>query len=88
MSVIPQIRYKIEELEKVLDSPPVKEGQELYQGKDYDISFDHVSFRYDEKEVLHDISLKIKENADFSVVSIFPYHCRRIWTCTGCNDDA
>ncbi len=68
MSVIPQIRYKIEELEKVLDSPPVKEGQELYQGKDYDISFDHVSFRYDEKEVLHDISLKIEENTKTAFV--------------------
>lgn len=62
MSVVPQIRYKIEELEKVLDSPPVKEGQNFYQGKSYDICFEHVFFRYDEKEVLHDINLNIKAN--------------------------
>lgn len=68
MSVIPQIRYKIEELEKVLDSPPVKEGQNLYQGKDYEICYDHVSFRYDEKEVLHDVSLNIKANTKTAFV--------------------
>ena len=67
MSVVPQIRYKIEELEKVLDSPPVKEGQNFYQGKSYDICFEHV-FRYDEKEVLHDINLNIKANTKVALV--------------------
>lgn len=68
MSVVPQIRYKIEELEKVLDSPSVKEGQNFYQGKSYDICFEHVFFRYDEKEVLHDINLNIKTNTKVALV--------------------
>lgn len=68
MSVVPQIRYKIEELEKVLESPPVKEGKNLYQGKDYDICFEHVFFKYDEKEVLHDINLNIKANTKVALV--------------------
>lgn len=68
MSVVPQIRYKIEELEKVLDSPPVKEGQNFYQGKSYDICFEHVFFRYDEKEILHDINLNIKTNTKVALV--------------------
>ena len=68
MSVVPQIRYKIEELEKVLDSPPVKEGQNFYQGKSYDICFEHVFFRYDEKEVLHNINLNIKTNTKVALV--------------------
>lgn len=68
MSVVPQIRYKIEELEKILDSPPVKEGQNFYQGKSYDICFEHVFFRYDEKEVLHDINLNIKANTKVALV--------------------
>lgn len=68
MSVVPQIRYKIEELEKVLDSLPVKEGQNFYQGKSYDICFEHVFFRYDEKEVLHDINLNIKTNTKVALV--------------------
>ena len=68
MSVVTQIRYKIEELEKVLESPPVKEGQNLYQGKDYDICFEHVFFKYDEKEVLHDINLNIKANTKVALV--------------------
>lgn len=68
MSVVPQIRYKIEELEKVLDSPPVKEGQNFYQGKSYDICFEHVFFRYDEKEVLHDINSNIKANTKVALV--------------------
>ena len=68
MSVVPQIRYKIEELEKVLESPPVKEGQNLYQGKDYDICFEHVFFKYDGKEVLHDINLNIKANTKVALV--------------------
>lgn len=68
MSVVPQIRYKIEELEKVLDSPPVKEGENFYQGKSYDICFEHVFFRYDEKEVLHDINLNIKANTKVALV--------------------
>lgn len=40
---------------------PTAEGSEHFAPEGHDIVFDHVSFSYDEKEVLHDVSFTAKE---------------------------
>ena len=61
MSVIPQISKKIENLEKMMDLKPLKEGENVFAAKNFDIDFKSVSFAYKETEVLHNINLHIKE---------------------------
>ena len=40
---------------------PVATGSDVFEPQGHDIVFDHVSFSYDEKEVLHDVSFVAKE---------------------------
>lgn len=40
---------------------PTADGAEKFEPKGHDIVFEHVSFSYDEKEVLHDVSFTAKE---------------------------
>lgn len=61
MSVIPQLAKKIESLEKMMDLKPLKQGENPFLSKNFDIDFQAVSFAYKESEVLHDINLHIKE---------------------------
>lgn len=63
MSTLPQINYKIESLEKVLSAAPLKQSEHPFTGKDHTISFENVRFAYRDEEVLHGISLDIKEGS-------------------------
>lgn len=73
---IPQLNYKIEELERLLDHPPLKASARPFEGKNHDIRFENVHFSYKgssveggkedsrsgkEDEVIHGINLEIKE---------------------------
>lgn len=60
---LPQINYKIETLEKMMDLAPLKQSSKQYQGKNYDITFENVCFAYQEDEVIHDICLNIKQGS-------------------------
>jgi ATP-binding cassette, subfamily B, bacterial IrtA/YbtP len=60
MFLAPQINYKVEALENILDNADLKDGAEAFQGKDYSIEFKDVSFGYGDTEVIHDVNLKIK----------------------------
>ena len=64
----PQLDYKISELEKLMDHPPLKQGTNEFKGDGYDVSFENVRFAYDEKEVLHGISLKLKQGTTTALV--------------------
>lgn len=68
MSMIPQVCYKIEELEKILDNPPLKEEECKFIGNNYEIKYENVSFGYDEEEVLHHINLVIKPDTKTAFV--------------------
>lgn len=57
----PQLNYKIDELEKLMDSPPLKQSENAFSGKNHDIAFDNVRFSYEETEVLHGVSARMKE---------------------------
>ncbi|MCR4741765.1 MAG: ABC transporter ATP-binding protein/permease [Treponema sp.] len=44
---IPQLNYKIAELEKMIKDQPIKQGSKGFEGKNYDIEFKDVRFSYD-----------------------------------------
>ena len=63
MSTLPQINYKIESLEAMMNTPPLQQSEKPFAGAGYDISFENVLFTYKEEEVLHGISLKVPEGS-------------------------
>lgn len=69
MSVLPQIRYKLAELERVLDHQPLTEGTVLETMTQPDVVFDHVNFSYEDgTEVLHDVSLTLAPGTKTAIV--------------------
>ncbi|MCR4579304.1 MAG: ABC transporter ATP-binding protein/permease, partial [Treponema sp.] len=48
---IPQLNYKIAELEKLIKDQPIKQGEHGFEGKNYDIEFKDVRFSYSKGEV-------------------------------------
>ena len=58
---IPQLDYKIDELEKLIENPPLKQSKRGFEGDCHDIRFENVRFSYKETEVLHGINLSLKE---------------------------
>ena len=58
MSTMPQLKYKIDALEHLMDAPALQQADASFSGADYGISFENVRFAYQEKEVLHGISFQ------------------------------
>ena len=57
----PQLNYKIDELEKLIDNPPLKQSERDFEGSSHGIRFENVHFSYKDTEVLHGIDLALKE---------------------------
>ena len=57
----PQLNYKVEELERLLDNPPLKQSDRGFEGKNHDICFEDIHFSYKDTEVIHGIDLTIEE---------------------------
>ncbi|MCR4954433.1 MAG: ABC transporter ATP-binding protein/permease [Treponema sp.] len=49
---IPQLNYKIAELEKLMNGEPIKAGDKNFEGKNYDVEFKNVRFSY-KKDLSH-----------------------------------
>lgn len=64
----PQLDYKISELEKLMDRPPLKEGKNGFTGEGKDISFENVRFGYEDEEVLHGVNLEMKQGTTTALV--------------------
>ncbi len=64
----PQLDYKISELEKLMEHPPLKEGTSEFKGANKDISFENVRFGYGDEEVLHGVSLEMKHGTTTALV--------------------
>ncbi len=64
----PQLNYKVEELERLLDNPPLKQSKRSFEGKNHDIRLEDVRFTYKETEVIHGIDLEIKEGSMVALV--------------------
>lgn len=64
----PQLGYKISELEKMMDHPPLKEGTSGFTGKNLDVEFRDVRFAYKDAEVLHGVNLYLKQGTTTALV--------------------
>ena len=64
----PQLDYKITELEKLLEHPPLKEGNEGFIGKNLDLDYKDVHFSYNETEVLHGVNLSLKQGETTALI--------------------
>lgn len=62
-SLMPQINFKIETLEKTLGAEPLKQTNDRFRGKGHSIRFDNVHFAYQEEEVLHGVTMEIPEHS-------------------------
>ncbi|MBQ8490014.1 MAG: ABC transporter ATP-binding protein [Pseudobutyrivibrio sp.] len=65
---IPQLDYKIEELEKLLEHEALKQGNNSFTGSTKDISFDNIHFSYKDEEVLHGVNLNLKQGETTALV--------------------
>lgn len=68
VSLFPQLNYKLDQLEKMLDQPPLKTGDQEFMGESYHIQFSDVHFSYEEEKVLHGISFEVKEHSMTALV--------------------
>ena len=64
----PQLDYKIAELEKMMEHPPLKEGTSGFQGKNLDVEFKDIHFGYEDTEVLHGVNLSLKQGTTTALV--------------------
>ena len=62
-STLPQIRFKVKTLEELTEGESLKVGEKNFQGTKHDINFENVRFSYKSQEVIHGISLDIKDNS-------------------------
>ena len=60
-SVIPQINFKLEALEKMTSAPDLKQTQDSFNGVDHSIDLKDVCFGYTDQEVIHNVNLHINE---------------------------
>ena len=61
IGAIPQVNFKIQALEKALDRPPLKSGDETFTGTDHNVRFEQVRFAYKSDEVLKGVSFTARE---------------------------
>ena len=61
MSVLPQLSYKIDQMESLFNIPPLKEGKTDFNGNDLQIRFENVRFSYEKDEVLHGVSFSVPQ---------------------------
>lgn len=68
MPFFPQISFVMNDLEKSFTIKPLKTGNKQAINQDITICYDHVNFAYEKKNVLTDISFKIKPNSFVAIV--------------------
>ncbi|MCR5153692.1 MAG: ABC transporter ATP-binding protein/permease [Lachnospiraceae bacterium] len=59
----PQLNYRIDEIEKAMEGTPLKEGKKPFEGACHDVRFEDVHFAYKDSEVIHGLSLELKEGS-------------------------
>ncbi len=64
----PQLDYKIAELEKLMEHPPLKEGSSVFKGENLNVEFKDIHFGYEDTEVLHGVNLSLKQGTTTALV--------------------
>jgi ATP-binding cassette subfamily B protein len=65
---IPQLDYKIAELEKLLEHEALKSNEQEFKGEGMDVCFKNIRFSYKDAEVLHGVNLTLKKNTVTALV--------------------
>lgn len=65
---LPQINYKLNALEQMLGAEPLRQTADGWHGTDNTVVFDHVTFGYEEKSVIRDVSLTMREGQKTALV--------------------
>lgn len=65
---LPVVSYKIGHLETLMANEALKQTDAPFSGNNHSISFENVRFAYEETEVLHGISLDVKEGQLIALV--------------------
>ncbi len=63
---IPQLNYKISELEKLMNGESIKSGTKNFEGKNYDVEFKDVKFSYRKGEVSPTLQPALQSSATLS----------------------
>ncbi|MCR5013042.1 MAG: ABC transporter ATP-binding protein/permease [Lachnospiraceae bacterium] len=64
----PQLDYKIAELEKMMEHPPLNEGTSGFKGDGLNVEFKDIHFGYEDTEVLHGVNLSLKQGTTTALV--------------------
>lgn len=64
----PQLNYKIDELERFIEHPALKQSERDFEGSGHDIRFEDVRFTYKDAEVIHGIDLELEEGTMTALV--------------------
>ncbi len=66
--LIPNLKYKIEQLEMTFDGEELETSDKNIDPNNNDVNFKNVTFAYDKKEVIKDVSFCAKENSVTAIV--------------------
>lgn len=66
--LIPNLKYKIEQLEMTFDGEELETSDKNIDPNNNDVNFKNVTFAYDKKEVIKDVSFSAKENSVTAIV--------------------
>ena len=64
----PQLNYRIDEIEKAMDYEPLKSKGNSFIGNSHIVRFEDVRFAYQKQEVLHGVSIELKEGTMTALV--------------------
>lgn len=64
----PQLDYKLQQLEAVIDAEPLRQTTEKFHGKNHTVTFENIGFAYEEQAVLEQVSLTLKEGQTTALV--------------------
>ncbi len=66
--IIPNLKYKIDQLEKTFQGEELKIEDRGINPNNYDVDYKNVTFAYEKKDVLKDVSFSAKENSVTAIV--------------------
>lgn len=66
--MLPRLKQQAEKIEQLFGEPELEDGNNVSPPKNHTVTFDHVTFAYKDKDVLHDVSLTARENTVTALV--------------------
>jgi ATP-binding cassette subfamily B protein IrtA len=64
----PMLKHQSAKIEELFNEPELERGENVLPPQNHTVTFDHVTFAYNDLDVLHDVSLTAKENTVTALV--------------------